>query len=799
MKKRLLSIFLAACMLVVLMPAALAVQLETPTGLQWVTEAGTIPQSDTSGQTYNKDVFPLDIIWNRVPNASNEYRVVLYKDGVQVDASNWYFTATNNSAQLSIDIFSNEPRESGTYTFTIQAKGDGQNYEDSAVATSEPIVYTAPAAQLGQATGLRWEGETACWDAVAQALDYSIYWYYSATADGSFEEAGFTRGMNTTSLPLEDWVVLDHGEGYYKFAIRAMTSDVTQLRPGEISAQSDAYYTSEAASSVGGQLDDILTNLGDTPDEGQIDTALDAVQQLDTDALRVAMEADKTNTGITSKIEALEDKLGVSVAKEVTGFPTLNQQDITLTGAALNADSSKSVTFRVSKPAEDAVVPGVYANAVQFDFDLSGAAEKPSGELAVPIKIKMPVPENIIPEKLRILHYKQNGDLDEILLPALSEENGVWYATFVVKHFSTFAFAEVAPAAYIGSTYYNTLQDAIDAATSGASISLYRNHDDTETVLVEGKSLSISGGVYTISPDVVTVGVNCTKEVSGTNGVDQVIRVTYDPNGGSSGSGGSGGSSSSTNRPDVSTTGDGGRISASSDGTVTITPDKGYQIAKILVNGKEVAIPDNGKLTGLTKNDKVVVTFAKIVDPDGALPFMDVSEGAWYEEAVRYVYQNGMMSGTGSTAFSPNSTTTRAMIVAILHRMENEPSAAASDFTDVSSSSYYADAVAWSAANGIVYGTTDTTFAPDTAITREQLATILYRYAQFKGYDVTASTNLNVYADASQISSYAVTAMQWANAEGLILGNSSTTLNPLGQATRAEVAAILMRFCENIQ
>ena len=115
---------------------------------------------------------------------------------------------------------------------------------------------------------------------------------------------------------------------------------------------------------------------------------------------------------------------------------------------------------------------------------------------------------------------------------------------------------------------------------------------------------------------------------------------------------------------------------------------------------------------------------------------------------------------------------------------------------DVAAGAWYADAVAWAAANGVVNGVSDTAFAPETAITSEQLATILYRYAQLKRYDVSVSGNLSGYADASQISDYAMTAMQWANAAGLITGNTATTINPTGNATRAEVATILMRFCE---
>ena len=269
------------------------------------------------------------------------------------------------------------------------------------------------------------------------------------------------------------------------------------------------------------------------------------------------------------------------------------------------------------------------------------------------------------------------------------------------------------------------------------------------------------------------------------------------PSGGGS-SGGSSGSSSS-NRPDASVTGEGGSVSASSNGTVTITPDEGYQIASITVNGEEVAIPSNGVLTGLDQNDEVIVIFEPIPQGTTEEPFDDVSDSAWYADAVQYVYENGIMNGVTATEFGPNMTTNRAMIVTMLYRLEGEPAAETAGFTDVATGVYYADAVAWAQANNIVNGITETTFAPSNNISREQLATILYRYAQYKGYDVSVGgMSLNEYTDASQTSAYATTAMQWANENGLVTGVTSTTLEPQGSATRAQVATILMRFVENI-
>lgn len=268
--------------------------------------------------------------------------------------------------------------------------------------------------------------------------------------------------------------------------------------------------------------------------------------------------------------------------------------------------------------------------------------------------------------------------------------------------------------------------------------------------------------------------------------------------GGGAGGGGAGGGGAVVSKPSVSVSGTGGKVDAADDGTVTITPDTGYQIEKVTVNGEEVDIPADGKLTGLDENDKVIVSFEKT---KAAMPFTDVANGVWYADAVQYVYENDIMNGTDDNSFSPDETTTRGMIVTMLHRLENEPAASASAFTDVAAGSWYADAVAWAAEQGVVNGVSETSFAPNAPITREQLAAILYRYAQLKGYDVSVGENTNIlsYADADQISEYAIPAMQWACGSGLITGNTATTLNPKGNATRAEVATILMRFCESVE
>ena len=186
-------------------------------------------------------------------------------------------------------------------------------------------------------------------------------------------------------------------------------------------------------------------------------------------------------------------------------------------------------------------------------------------------------------------------------------------------------------------------------------------------------------------------------------------------------------------------------------------------------------------------------------DPATGLPFTDVGPGDWFLENVKYVYEKGLMNGTSDTTFSPKKTTNRAMIVTILHRLEGTPAPGApAPFTDVPAGQYYAEAVAWAAANSIVNGTSETTYAPLNNITREQMAAILYRYAQYKNYDVSGSADLSTFTDAASISDYAVSALQWAVDAGLINGKGNGILDPKGSATRAEVSAILSRFCENI-
>ena len=248
------------------------------------------------------------------------------------------------------------------------------------------------------------------------------------------------------------------------------------------------------------------------------------------------------------------------------------------------------------------------------------------------------------------------------------------------------------------------------------------------------------------------------------------------------------------------------RASGGATVTITATPEEGYEVEQVTVTdsrGNEIALTDagNGKYSFIMPRGGVSVTaeFALVgEEPEpSALPFTDVSENAWYYEAVKYAYDNGLMNGTSSSAFSPERTITRGQIVTILWRLSGSPVVNyLMDFSDVDTATYYGEAVRWAASEGVVDGYGGGLFGPDDPVTREQLAAMLYRYAQYKSYDTTqGGMAIREYADYDQISDYALEAMDWAVNAGLLNGTGAAMLDPKGTATRAQAAAMLQRFC----
>lgn len=341
----------------------------------------------------------------------------------------------------------------------------------------------------------------------------------------------------------------------------------------------------------------------------------------------------------------------------------------------------------------------------------------------------------------------------------------------------------------------------------------------SKTALAAGETATV-----TVQPK-TGLGVGAYDEtlaISGTYSVraDVALRflVARQPSlGDGSGSGGTsgGGSGTPTYSIDLPSRFTGGRVELSpryaekgEAVTLTATPDEGYELASLTVadsrgNRLDLTNQGGGKYTFTMPGGRVTVSasFRPVQTHPEALPFADMSQDAWYTDAVRYVYEKGLMTGTSATAFSPNMTTSRSMLAAILWRMAGSPSVGyAMDFSDVGGGQWYTEAVRWTASEGIVTGYGNGAFGTNDPITREQLAVMLYRFAQKQGYDVSIgeSTNILSYTDAAKVAEYAIPAMQWAVGAGIINGaGDGSTLAPQGKATRAEAATMLMRFCED--
>ena len=236
------------------------------------------------------------------------------------------------------------------------------------------------------------------------------------------------------------------------------------------------------------------------------------------------------------------------------------------------------------------------------------------------------------------------------------------------------------------------------------------------------------------------------------------------------------------------------RVRRGENQTFRITADDGWEIADVEVDGESVGAVERYTFENVRTDHTISATFRQIVtEPETpALPFTDVAEGDWYYDAVAYCWENGIMDGTSGTTFAPNLLLNRAMMAQVLYNLAGGTASTAAGFPDVAASAWYADAVNWAAANGYVTGYDNGSYGPEDSLTREQLAVILYRYA---GSPAPAGT-LDGFADAASASAYAVDALRWAVGEGLLTGKDGGRLDPTGTASRAELAQILARFAQ---
>ena len=245
---------------------------------------------------------------------------------------------------------------------------------------------------------------------------------------------------------------------------------------------------------------------------------------------------------------------------------------------------------------------------------------------------------------------------------------------------------------------------------------------------------------------------------------------------------------------------------ASSGRTVTITaaPDTGYALESLTVldsRGNEIALTDkgNGKYTFTMPASRVTVEASFAPAP---LPFEDVAPGAWYESAVRYAYFHNIMEGMRETEFAPATALTRAMAVQILYNLEGQPDLSSENlgypYEDVNAQAWYGNAVYWARITGVATGYGDGTFQPGDSITRQEFAQMLYNYAKYKGYDLSAEGDLSQFPDSGSVADWAEAAMRWANGNQLINGHDDGTIDAAGIGTRAQAASILMKFDQNL-
>lgn len=489
--------------------------------------------------------------------------------------------------------------------------------------------------------------------------------------------------------------------------------------------------------------------------------------------------------------------------------PTLYVQTALKVEPTAYSAENKTLTLDITPQYRIVASTAATANGIELNGDNPNATvvqEYKSLDITKPIEVTMELPTGFVTDgdnELSVKHIKHDGTVEYYTGKVVGGTNGTKAITFTTNGFSPFTiYANVA--AYIGETAYPTLQAAADAAKSTDVISVKSgaSHELKFTTTKSVKVKNETGAAITVKFN----GENKTVE----NDATETFTYTKPSNNGGS----SGGSASGQTTYKVTTSAvNNGGVNASPSSaekgasiTITLSPDKGYKLDKLTVTD------GSGKTVSTVKKSDTVYTFTmpasavnvgvsyvKADETPSKTKFNDVSANDWFASAVDYVTGKGMMNGTADNTFSPKANTTRGMVVTVLYRLENQPSTSAASFTDVASGAYYANAVAWANANGIVSGYGSGKFGPNDKVTREQLAAILYRYAQYKKYDVSGANSLDGYADAQSVSSYAVPALQWANAAGVVTGKSGSKLDPKGNAARAEVAAMLMRFCENVK
>lgn len=592
----------------------------------------------------------------------------------------------------------------------------------------------------------------------------------TAYVSGGYFNKRFSGDFCATGL-----TVIDNDDKIYKYTVGTVeVKDENEIKTGtqEGDTQADvsaiAADKQDAAREVGESV--TPTKLADTTPITPDDKA---------QALTELVKKNKVTLDTNGKIP---ENTTVTVVKET-------YLDVTVTGY----DTANSTVSMDIAPKYNLIAVAKTGDNQTAQVTLKSAQDAKVGSTEVEVTL----PEAFKGKKVYINH--NNG----ANLYVATADKTTGKVKFTTNGFSPFTFALTNPdvVAEVNGNAYKTLQEAANAAKDGDEITVIQNKN-LDLTFTTTKSVKVTNKTN----DKITVKFNGTNK-----DVAKDATETFSYTKSSSGSSSSG---KTTYKVTTSSVNNGGVNASPSNAekgatvTITLSPDKGYKLDKLTVtdgSGKTVSTVKKSDtvytFTMPASAVKVGVSYVKATETPSETKFNDVSANDWFASAVDYVTGKGMMNGTADNTFSPKANTTRGMVVTVLYRLENQPSTSAASFTDVASGAYYANAVAWANANGIVSGYGSGKFGPNDKVTREQLAAILYRYAQYKKYDVSVGEDTNIlsYDDAQSISTYAIPAIQWACGAGVVTGKSGSKLDPKGNATRAEVAAMLMRFCENVK
>ena len=665
------------------------------------------------------------------------YELALYKVGQEeaITYHGWEMGAGDNNARWFDVHFISAIDESGDYYFTVTAKGDGIEYADGPAVKSPVWSYVKPAKALSAPTQLTWNWPSATFnigDDTSNVWGAQIQVYRTDNlAKEPRQEFWMENYYAEGKVDFGDWVAKEFGTGYYSFKVRLLSKDLNAVANGEWSEMSPTYYLEKDTSYV----EEIITELD------KIDTSTatteeirEAVQEIDTETLKEAMQDDKANSGIMESIAALEEAVGGPAAVEVSeAAAAFDVSQVSIVGANLNNAESESapITLVLDKPEEEHVLDTLYNSAVAVSFSMDLENVKDTENLDVPVKITLPIPETINPNFLVILHYHANGTVEEVH-PYTFKSGGQWYAEIVLTSFSDFVMTE-------------TVEEDAECT-----------HNWKDATCTEPKTCTICGDTdgsalgHDWNAATCTAPKTC-KTCGATDG--DKLPHTFDQE----------------------------------------KVDPKYLVSEG-VYCKSCKCGEKGTETFTVKaeepEDKPEDKPEEKPEDKPVVNFKDVPSNAFYYDPVLWAVENGVTTGTSATTFSPDEVCTRGQVVTFLWRAagQPEPKNTTNPFTDVKEGDFFYKAVLWAVENKVTTGTGDgTTFAPYENCNRGQIVTFLSRA---KGGKATTSTN--PFKDVAAGAFY-YNPVLWAVENGITTGTGNGTFSPDTACNRGQVITFLYR------